>query len=78
LPPLDTAFTLSLSLPNLDNADPENWELRPGLGTPNAANPYYVESSVRVAQAEWMQIGLATGVLLLGLLLLYLRNRGFF
>ena len=75
VPPLDTAFTLSLLLPNLDNADPENWEMREGLGTPNHANPYLLSSNVRVAQAQWLQIGLAAGVFLLGLVLLYIRNR---
>lgn len=73
VPPLDTAFTLALLLPTLDNADPENWELREGFGTPNAPNPYYVESSIRSVQAQWMQIGLATGLFILSLLLLRLR-----
>ena len=76
LPPLDTAFTLNLLLPKLDNADTENWELRKGLGTPNSANPYLLESNVRVAQSQWLQIGLASGVFLLCLVLLYFRNRG--
>ena len=76
VPPLDTAFTLALLLPTLDNADPGNWELREGFGTPNAANPYYVESRIRYIQAQWMQIGLAVGVIVLCLLLLRLRRRG--
>lgn len=75
LPPIDTAFTLSLLLPDLDNADTENWELREGLGTPNSANPYLLSSNVRVAQSQWLQIGLAAGVFLLSLILLYIRNR---
>ena len=75
-PPVDSAFTLSLLLPNLNNADPENWAFRPGTGTPNAANPYYVESTVRAQQTLWMQMGLAGGVFVLGLLLLILRQRG--
>ncbi|WP_367392419.1 CotH kinase family protein [Lewinella sp. LCG006] len=78
LPPLDSAFTLNLLLPNLDNADVENWELRMGLGSPNRANPYLIETNVRLAQSQWMQIGLAAGVFVLSLLLLYLRNRGVF
>jgi hypothetical protein len=72
---LDTAFTLSLRLPDLDNADIGNWELQPGLGSPNRANPYLIESNVRREQSQWMQIGLAGGVFLLCLLLLYLRSR---
>ncbi|MCB0558909.1 MAG: CotH kinase family protein [Lewinellaceae bacterium] len=75
-PPTDTSFTLNLLLPYLDNSDPDNWEFRYGDGSPNAANPYYVESRVRNVQAQWMQMGLAAGVLLLSLILLALRQRG--
>ncbi|MEQ8707044.1 MAG: CotH kinase family protein [Phaeodactylibacter sp.] len=74
-PPVDSAFVLSLLLPDLNNADPQNWAFRPGTGTPNGANPYYVESRVRAQQTRWMQIGLASGVLILSLLLLILRQR---
>ena len=76
VPPLDTAFTISLLLPYLDNSDVGNWEVRLGDGSPNAANPYYMESRVRAAQEQWLQMGLAAGVLLLGLILLALRHRG--
>jgi len=75
LPPMDSAFTLSLLLPSLDNADIENWELRTGNGTPNAPNPYYVESKVRSAQNQWIQMGMALGVLILGIALLIFRAR---
>jgi hypothetical protein len=74
-PPSDSAFVLSLLLPDLNNAAPENWAVRAGTGTPNAANPYYVESRVRAQQTLWMQIGLAGGVFVLSLLLLVLRQR---
>lgn len=74
-PPSDSAFVLSLLLPDLNNSKPENWAVRAGKGTPNAANPYYVESRVRAQQALWMQIGLAGGVFLISLLLLILRHR---
>lgn len=73
LPPQDSAFTISLLLPDLDNADPENWEARPGKGTPNAPNPYYLESRVRLAQARWLRWGLGAGLLLLAL---YAWRRG--
>lgn len=76
LPPIDTSFTLSLSLPGLDNADRENWDIQKGLGTPNAPNPYFVESYIRNEQSEWMQIGLAASVFILSLLLLRLRRKG--
>lgn len=76
VPPVDSSFTLSLLLPHLDNSDPENWEFRFGDGSPNAANPYYVESRIRQSQTQWMQMGLAAGVLLLSLILLALRQKG--
>jgi hypothetical protein len=74
--PLDSAFTLNLLLPHLENSAPESWEMRMGQGSPNAANPYFVESKVRHVQAKWMQMGLAAGVFLLGLLLLGFRQKG--
>jgi len=76
IPPTDSTFTLNLLLPNLDNSDLDNWEVRWGPGTPNAANPYYVQSSIRYVQAQWMQVGLAAGVIILCILLLILRSRG--
>lgn len=76
LPPTDSTFTLSLLLPYLDNADLENWEMRLGIGSPNDANPYYVESSIRMRQEQWMQMGVAAGVVLICIMLLVLRRRG--
>ena len=67
--PVDTVFTLSLLLPELDNARPANWEIRKGTGTPGAGNPFYVESRIRAVQQYWLQVGLYAGV---GLLLLSL------
>jgi len=75
IPPTDSTFTLSLLLPTLDNSDIENWEIRSGLGSPNLPNPYYVESSIRMIQSQWMQVGLAAGVFLLCIILLVLRHR---
>lgn len=75
-PAMDTTFTVSLLLPSLDNSNPGNWELRQGLGTPNLPNPHYAESSIRIAQEQWMQIGVAAGVFILCILLLFLRNKG--
>ncbi|MBK7873101.1 MAG: CotH kinase family protein [Saprospiraceae bacterium] len=75
LPPSDSIFTLSLLLPSLDNSDAENWEIRYGVGSPNAPNPYFLESSIRSLQKEWMEIGMAAGVVLLCLVLLVLRHR---
>lgn len=78
LPPTDSIFTLSLLLPNLDNSDPENWEMRKGTGSPNAPNPYFLESRVRTRQKLWAETGIAAGVVLLCLILLVLRHRRVF
>lgn len=76
LPPTDSTFTLSLLLPSLDNSDLENWEVRYGEGSPNAPNPYFLVSSIRQRQKDWMQVGMAAGVFILCLILLVLRHRG--
>lgn len=74
LPPTDSVFTISLLLPHLDNADIENWRLQMGSGTPNAGNPYYIESNIRQEQEMWMQMGMAISTILLSLLLLFIRH----
>lgn len=71
VPPQDTLFTLALLLPELDNADPRNWEIRPGTGTPGAGNPHYVQSKVQARQEGWLRAGLYSGLALLLSLLLY-------
>jgi hypothetical protein len=75
-PPTDSVFTLTLLLPTLDNTDPENWEKVAGVGTPNAANQYYVESSIQAKRRMWADVGLASGVILICIVLLFLRHRG--
>lgn len=75
VPPQDSVFSLSLLLPELDNADPENWAIRPGIGSPNLPNPYYLESTIRHTQALWLQMGLAATVVVLCVVLLVLRSR---
>ena len=74
--PSDSLFTLNLLLPHLDNGDPSNWEQTPGTGTPGAANAYYLLSRIQLKRDLFIQIGLAAGVLVLGLLLLWLRRKG--
>ncbi|MCB0522839.1 MAG: CotH kinase family protein [Saprospiraceae bacterium] len=78
LPPMDSVFTLNLLLPGLDNGDPGNWELTSGMGSPDAANAYYLASRIQVRRSLFMQIGGALGVLVLGLLLLWMRRKGYF
>ncbi len=67
--PLDTAFTLALLLPDLDNDLPKNWEILAGQGSPGAGNPYYVDMRVKARQTYWMRLGLGLGcmTLILGL-----------
>jgi hypothetical protein len=76
LEPMDSVFTLNLLLPTLDNGDPENWEITPGTGSPDAANAYYAASRIQHLRELWMQIGGAMGVILLCLFVLVLRAKG--
>lgn len=74
--PSDSIATLNLLLPWLTTNDFENWEIRKGIGTPNFANPYYVESTIQAQRDLWMQIGGAAAVILICLMLLFLRGTG--
>ena len=74
LEPLDTIFSLALLLPSLNNQNPENWEVIPGVGTPNFANPYYLESRIRAEQGWWVKTGIALGLLLCSFLVLHMRR----
>lgn len=76
LTPSDTAFTLNLLLPWLDNSNADNWEIRKGIGSPNSANQYYVESRIQATQQMWLEIGGAFAVILLCVLALYFRRQG--
>lgn len=78
LPPTDSVFTLNLLIPDLDNADPENWAIAPGEGSPNAANPYYLESKIRNSQKQWIRLGFGAGLVLLCFLLLLLKRKEVF
>ena len=73
--PMDSVFTLNLLLPWFDNGNPENWEILAGYGTPNSANAYYVQSTLQARRTLWMQMGLATAVIMICILLLVLRKR---
>lgn len=76
IPAMDSSFTLNLLLPSLDNSNLQNWEILPGLGTPNAANTYYVISSLQARRMAWLQAGGAASVILLCMLLLWFRQKG--
>ena len=73
--PLDSTFTMSLLLPSLDNSDMENWEIIRGNGTPNAENPFYLQSLIKAKQDLYLRIGVAVGVLLSCFLVLGFRNK---
>ncbi|MEM9990165.1 MAG: CotH kinase family protein [Bacteroidota bacterium] len=77
LEPQDTTFTLSLLLPSYDNALVANWSKRSGIGTPNAPNPYYIASNIRLEQQRWLQVGMLGSIVLFGglILVLYYRFR---
>lgn len=75
LPPMDTSVVVSLLLPSLDNADVQNWQIKLGHGTPNAPNPWYVESQIKYRQQQWVQLGMTLAVAMLCVLLLWLRYK---
>ncbi len=77
--PRDSIFTLNLLLPYLDNGDPENWELRNGIGSPKAPNPTYLESRAK----KWLDqkrlaLSLFALVLLYLLIAMIYKNRHHF
>lgn len=74
LAPMDSLFTLNLLIPTLNNGDPENWDVQTGLGSPNAANIYYVQSTLRARQQIWVEMGAAAAVILLCVFLLIWRH----
>ena len=73
--PRDSVFTLNLLLPELNNADIENWEALVGGGSPGRPNTYYLESRIQATQEIWMRVGLAAGTLLVLLFMLALKRR---
>ncbi len=75
LVPRDSAFTLNLLLPNLDNGDIDNWEALMGTGSPNRPNTYYLESRIQAQQEVWMRLGAALGVVLLLSFMLWMKRR---
>lgn len=75
LSPIDSAYTLSLTLPYLDNSDIENWEINYGKGSPNFANPFFLESRIKAEQEIWLRVGVGVGLLLLLILMISLKKR---
>jgi len=75
LVPRDSAFTLNLLLPNLDNGDIDNWEALMGTGSPNRPNTYYLESRIQAQQEVWLRVGAAFGVVILLSFMLWMKRR---
>ncbi len=65
LEPRDSAFTLALVLPGLDNREAANWAVETGAGTPNLPNPDHLVTAVFDNQDYWLRIGIGLSVLLL-------------
>ncbi len=65
LPKIDSVFTWSLLLPNMDNGNPKHWRTLISAGSPSAPNPYFVESSVGKVQSSWIKLALGIGLLVL-------------
>jgi hypothetical protein len=73
--PRDSAFTLNLLLPSLDNGNLDNWEALMGTGSPNRPNAYYLESIIQAEQEVWMRVGAAVGVILLLSFMLWMKRK---
>lgn len=76
LEPMDSVFSYDLLLPELNNGSASNWVVTLGNGSPGAANAYYVSSRIQAQRSLWMQVGVASGVIILCLILLRLRRKG--
>lgn len=71
----DSSFVVALVRPGLDNEDDRHWAIQPGLGTPCAANPEELRSSVLDKQDYWLRIGVGVGVMLLVILIRMIKSR---
>ena len=72
----DTSFVLALVRPGLDNTDNRHWAEQRGEGTPCAANPEELRSSVLGAQDYWLRIGIGVAVLALVVVVRVVRGSG--
>ncbi|MBK6932523.1 MAG: CotH kinase family protein [Saprospirales bacterium] len=75
LDPPEGAFTLDLLMPGLDNADAASWAVHAGPGSPGAPNPLYWSKVLAEKKDRSLRLGLAIGLLILALGVVYLRNR---
>ena len=72
----DSSFVVALVRPGLDNEDDRHWAIQAGLGTPCAANPEELRSSVLGKQDYWLRIGVGVGVLGLVILVRVISAKG--
>jgi hypothetical protein len=70
----DSSFVLALIRTDLDNKNPANWTSIPGYGTPCAANPEELKTTVLSTQDYWLRIGIGLGFLGLVVLLRVMRG----
>ena len=75
VPSQDTSFSYALLQPEMDNAEPRNWRLYPGFGTPARANPYYLSTYVQATQRYWLRYGAAIGLVLVALFWMQWRRK---
>jgi len=75
---MQSAFTLSLKSPEMENSLLSNWDVMMGTGTPNAANPSYVtilETELEQQKSLFTYIGLALLIIIsLGLFIWFKRR----
>ncbi len=69
---------MSLKLPNLDNRSSTHWSVSAGPGTPNAPNPFYLESRIFREQKMVIQTGILGSLLFVVLLLFIFRKKEHF
>lgn len=72
--PPEGDFTLDLLMPSLDNAQPENWAVHLGPGSPGDPNPMYWAKIVAEQKDRALRFGLAIGLLILALGAVFLRK----
>ncbi len=75
LDPPEGAFSLDLLMPDLDNADPGNWAIHLGAGSPGEPNPLYWSKVISERKDRSMRLGLAIGLFIIAMGALYLRKK---
>lgn len=75
--PLETAFTLDLIYPSLNNDHSKNWHLQAGNGSPGEHNPIFLAEVIGAQKDFWTRIALGIGFgLVLLMFVLWKRKHG--